>query len=101
MPDEVTLGELARGIADIKRRLDTDAQAAATRERLYVLQAVYDEFKSGQAEKFKTLQESVTDLWEARAEDAKARRSTQLAIALALLADVVMIVIAFIGYLKR
>lgn len=101
MPDEVTLGELARRLEEIKQRLDSDAQAAATRERLYVLQAVYDAHRQSQSDKNSALQKDIDDLWKARTDDAKARRSTQLAIALALLADFVMIVIALIGYLKR
>lgn len=101
MPEDVTLGELARRLEEIKQRLDSDALAAATRERLYVLQAVYDAHRQSQDDKNGSFQKDIDDLWKARTDDAKSRRSTQVIIALALLGDFVTIAIAVIGYLRK
>ena len=101
MPDEVTLGELARRLEEIKQQLNTDAQNAAARERLYVLQAVYDAHRQSQSDKNGAFQKDIDDLWKARNDDAKSRKSGQIAIALALLGSVVNILIAFISHFAR
>lgn len=93
MPDEPTLGELVRRLADITTQLSGISQQLRTD---FVRKETYDAHREASRAELAEARSDIAEMKQARSEDTKWRRTASLSIALGSIGWLVTIVIAVV-----